>query len=268
MSPRATALLLAAALATAAQPAQPPKLAALLDGTRVVELKLEAPLKQLFDTGSESEDVSVPGTLTYKDPRTGADVVLREVAVSVRGHTSRRETECTFPKLKLKLKGAGSLKIGTHCGELPDAQLTQKYGRLANEKSPLREALAYRMLQAAGVRSLRARPARVTYLDGSAPPLTRNAMLVEDDDDAMRRVEGTSELTLDTFGNVASRHALDQAAPLAFGEALIGNFDWCLKLAPDDIYRCNDPKPLWNVLARTRRRHDVDDQGSRPRRGR
>ena len=30
---------------------------------------------------------------------------------------------------------------------------------------------------------------------------------------------------------------------------MIGNFDWCLKFAPDDIYRCNEPKPLWNVLA-------------------
>jgi hypothetical protein len=30
---------------------------------------------------------------------------------------------------------------------------------------------------------------------------------------------------------------------------MIGNFDWCLKFSPDDIYRCNEPKPLWNVLA-------------------
>lgn len=253
MPPRVSGFLIAALLATAAQPPQPAvKLPSLLDGDGAAALKLEAPLQQLFDKGSEDENVTVPGTLTFKDPHTGSDVVLKDVEVSVRGHTSRRETECTFPKLKLKLKGAGSVKIGTHCGEAPDSQLTEKYGRLANEKSPHREGLAYRMLYAAGVPALRARVARVTYLDSgiaNAQPLTRNALLLEDDDDAMKRVRGVSELTLETFGNVAARHAGADAGLIAFGEAMIGNFDWCLKFSPDDIYRCNDPKPVWNVLA-------------------
>src|SRR6185436_12107207 len=134
-------------------------------------LTVEAPLQQLFANTSE-QDASVSGTVTI------GDVVLRDVEVSVRGHTSRRETECAFPKLKLKLKGAGSIKIGTHCGESADDKLSPKYGRLANEKSPHREALAYQMLHAAGVPALRARPARVTYVDpgaGGAQPLVRNA---------------------------------------------------------------------------------------------
>lgn len=253
MSPRLSGFLLAAVLATAAQPPQPPaKLPSLLEGEGVATLRLEAPLHQLFETGSEDENVTVPGVVTFKDPQTGTDVALRDVEVSVRGHTSRRETECTFPKLKLKLKGAGSLKIGTHCGESPDSQLTEKYGRLANEKSPQREGLAYRMLSAAGVPSLRARLARATYVDSgeaNAQPLTRNALLLEDDDDAMKRAGGTSELTLETFGNVASRRAQADAGLIAFGEAMIGNFDWCLKFSPDDIYRCNDRKPVWNILA-------------------
>lgn len=253
VSSRLPAFLFAALLGVAAQPPQTEvRLPSLLDGDGVATLKLEAPLQHLFETGSEDENVSVPGTVTFKDPETGSDVVLRDVEVSVRGHTSRRETECTFPKLKLKLKGAGSLKIGTHCGESPDGQLTEKYGRLANEKSPQREAVAYRMLYAAGVPALRSRAARVTYLDSgiaNARPLTRYALLLEDDDDAMKRAGGASELTLDTFGNVATRHAEADAGLIAFGEAMIGNFDWCLKFSPDDIYRCNDPKPVWNVLA-------------------
>lgn len=252
MPVRVTAFLVAVALAGAFPQAQAQaKLPDLLDGDSVMELRLEAPLQQLFANPSE-DDSSVTGTVSYKDRQSGADVVLRDVEVSVRGHTSRRESECSFPKLKLKLKGAGSLKIGTHCGEAPAGQLTQKYGRLANEQSPAREALAYSMLRAAGVPTLRSRPARVTYVDPSvqaAQPLTRNALLLEDDDDAMRRVGGTKELTLETFGNVASRHASEDAGLIAFGEAMVGNFDWCLKFSPDDIYRCNDPKPLWNVLA-------------------
>ena len=245
-------MLVAGILAGGLQQAQPQaKLTSLLDGDSVVELRVEAPLPQLFGNPSE-QDVSVPGVVSFKDPQTGADVVLRDVDVSVRGHTSRRETECTFPKLKLKLKGAGALKIGTHCGESADGKLSQKYGRLANEKSPYREDVAYRMLRAAGVPTLRTRPARVTYVDpasANAQPLTRNALLLEDDDDAMKRAKGTTELTLENFGNVASRHAAADAGSIAFGEAMIGNFDWCLKFSPDDTYRCNEPKPLWNVLA-------------------
>jgi hypothetical protein len=252
MPVRAVSFLVAAALAAASSQPQPElKLPALLQGDGVVELKVEAPLTQLFANTSE-DDAAVPGTITIKDSQSGGDVVLRDVDVSVRGHTSRRETECTFPKLKLKLKGSGSIKIGTHCGEAADDALTAKYGRLANEKSPHREALAYRMLYAAEVPALRTRPARITYVDaasGDAQPLTRNALLLEDDDDAMRRVGGTAELTLETFGDVASRHAAADAGLVAFGEAMVGNFDWCLKFAADDAYRCNVAKPVWNVLA-------------------
>jgi hypothetical protein len=251
MGVRASAVVLSAILAVAAQrAATQAKLTSLLDGNGVMALTVEAPLQKLFADPSE-QDATVPGTVTLKDPKAGADVALRDVEVSVRGHTSRRETECTFPKLKLKLKGAGSIKLGTHCGESADDKLSPKYGRLANEKSPHREALAYQMLHAAGVPALRVRPARVTYVDpaNAAQPLVRNALLLEDDDDAMARVQGTAELTMENFGNVVARQATEEAALVALGEALIGNFDWCLKFTSDDAYRCDATKPLWNVLA-------------------
>jgi hypothetical protein len=54
---------------------------------------------------------------------------------------------------------------------------------------------------------------------------------------------------MEAFGSVKTRGADTDAGRIAFGEAMIGNFDWCLKFAPDDIYRCNERKPLWNVLA-------------------
>ena len=251
MSVRATLLLATLLLAGQAQPPAPAhaKLPQLLEGDTVIALTLEAPIQELFEKGSEDEKFSVPGTLRFKDAR-GADVELQGVEVSVRGHTSRRETECTFPKLKLKLKGAGSIKIGTHCGETQDETLTTKYGRLANETSAHREALVYRLLHVADAPTLRARPARITYVDKSQnAPLERNALLLEDDDDAMERVKGTAELPMETFGNVVTRNAGADAARIAFAEAMIGNFDWCLKFSPDDIYRCNEPKPLWNIVA-------------------
>jgi len=251
MSVRASFAFVALLLAAQAQPPQAgQKLTRLLDGDTPVALTLEAPLQDLFARGAEDEAVTVPGTLRFKDPASGADVELTGIEVSVRGHTSRRETECTFPKLKLKLKGAGSIKIGTHCGEAQNDALSTKYGRLQNEKSPHREALVYKLLEAAGAPTLRTRPARVTYIDkAQSAPLERNALLLEDDDDAMKRVKGTAELPMESFGSVATRNASTDAARIAFAQALIGNFDWCLKFSPDDIYRCNEPKPLWNVAA-------------------
>ena len=239
--------LLLGSTAVAAQ--SPPKLDELIAGKGPATFTLEAPLQELFEKGSEDENVTVPGTVRFK-AASGADVVVTDVAVSVRGHTSRRETECTFPKLKLKVKGGGSLKIGTHCGEAGDDQLSPKYGRLVNEKSPHREALVYDLLRAAEAPALRTRAARITYIDPARPaPLERNALLLEDDDEAMKRLGGTAEIPLESFGSVATRGAAADAARIAFAEAMIGNFDWCLKFSPDDIYRCNEPKPLWNVLA-------------------
>jgi len=244
------AALCASAVVIASSVWQQPKLDSPLEGKGAATLIIEAPLQQLFETGSEDETISVPGKVTFKGPGTGTDAVLTDVAVSVRGHTSRRETECTFPKLKLKLKGAGSIKIGTHCGEASDDALSPKYGRLVNDKSPLREALVYDLLRAVGAPVLRTRAARITYIDPAASgPIERHALLLEDDDDAMKRVGGTAEIAMEAFGSVAVRGASADAARIAFAEAMIGNFDWCLKFSPDDIYRCNDPKPLWNVLA-------------------
>jgi len=218
-----------------------------LEGDSTATLTLEAPLKDLFERGAEDENVAVPGTVTYKDA-SGKDVVFRDVRVSVRGHTSRREAECTFPKLKLKFADKTSLKIGTHCGESTGETLSTKYGRLANELSPRREALVYRLLHAVEAPTLRARPARITYVDGGRR-LERNGLLLEDDDDALKRFGGEREVTMEAFGDVKARNAANDAARIAFAEAMIGNFDWCMRFAPDDIYRCNQPKPLWNVLA-------------------
>jgi hypothetical protein len=75
-------------------------------------------------------------------------------------------------------------------------------------------------------------------------------MLLEDDADAARRLDAHE---MKDFSNAAADFAPDDAARLAFGEAMIGNFDWCLKFSPDDRYRCDARHPLWNLLALDRR---------------
>lgn len=250
----------------------------LFDGTSSVELTLTAPLTDLFAHDADEHE-TVRGSLSYRDPSSGTSVVLPDIRVSVRGHTSRRESECSFPKLRIKLPtsasapmpftGMAGFKIGTHCGEAPPDTLTPNFGRLANETSPPREALTYRILDTAGVPTLRTRPARIRYVDqgrgtGDRGPgigdggrgtrdrgsgLVRNALLLEDEDAARERMHAVSDVPMETFGNVQTRGATADAVRIAFGEAMIGNFDWCLRFFPGDRYRCDNLKPLWNVLA-------------------
>ncbi len=251
-------LISAAALAIAVSAFAPGRL---FDTREVLALRLEAPLNDLF-AHAEKEDYTVVGRLAWEDPVSGERVVLDDRAISIRGNTSRRPGECDFPKLKVSLQGADlqrtaleglqSIKLGTHCGDRADGDLTPKYGRLANERSAHREALVYAMLHAAGVPTLHARPARATYVFTDAPaarPLVRDAFVLEDDDDAKARLGATSAIGEEQFTSARDVFAPRDTATLAFGQALVGNFDWCLRMFPGDIYRCDDRRPLWNVLA-------------------
>ncbi len=236
----------------------------ILSDAEVLELTLAAPLDELF-AHVEDEDYNVVGRLTYTDAVAGREVTLDGVRVSLRGYTSRRTSECEFPKLKLEfaqvaregtaIAALDALKLGTHCAERSDDDLTPRFGRLANERATHREALVYQMLHAAGVPTLRVRPARLTYVhsDGSRPPLVRNALLLEDDSDAMRRLGATGAIKEAEFTTASQRFEPADAAKLALAQGLVGNFDWCLRFFPGDIYRCNDRHPLWNVLAFIRR---------------
>jgi hypothetical protein len=241
----------------------------LLDGREVVALTLAAPFQDLFDH-ADDDDYKVVGRLTYDDPASRRRVTLDGVTITLRGNTSRRTSECGFPKLKVAfdmvprestaVAGLAALKLGTHCDERSDADLTPKYGRLANERAPHREALVYDMLEAAGVPTLRARPARVTYIRtdiAPSEPLVRNAMLLEDDEDARTRLGAAGEIEEGAFTSALERFAVRDTARLAFAQALIGNFDWCLRFFPGDTYRCDDRRPLWNVLALVRNDRSV-----------
>ena len=242
--------------------ARPPETAGIFSSYSVVELTLKAPLADLF-AKDEDEDASVVGTLSYRDAN-GRDVVLDNVSVSERGNSSRQERECRFPKLRLRFEpgdareaslfqNMSSVKIGTHCGNSPDDTLTPKYGRLANEHAPHREAFVYRLLDALGVRTLRARPARIHYEDTStaarSTTTTRDAMLLEDEHEALKRLKASGEIAPERFHSARDEFSAADTIDLAFAEALVGNFDWCLKFEPADRYRCDARRPLWNLLA-------------------
>ena len=231
----------------------------------VLSLQIKAPFNDLFEHARTDDSYAVTGTLSYESGgrRTSVDLVR----ITLRGNTSRRDSECAFPKLKVQFPagqrpeafgGLSSLKIGTHCGEAADDGVTFKFGRLPNEHSPVREVFVYRLLEVLGVPSLKARQAAITYVyadpkPGQTPPqdqpLVRQAMIVEDTDAAIKRFGGEHGIEEKAFTNARAKFSAADTARLAFAEALIGNFDWCLKMTPDDAYRCDARHPLWNVAA-------------------
>jgi hypothetical protein len=228
-----------------------------------IDLRLEGPFPDLFAKARRNPEYEIRATLSYVEPGSTRRTQLPGVLVSTRGHTSRRSTECVFPKLKLRFTsrlpeasmfaGIRTLKLGTHCADLPGEQLTPKFGRLGNQKAPLREAMVYALLDAVNVPTLRTRPARIAYIFTDAAghrraSLVRNALLLEDDDDAKKRLGATTQLKDDRFDTARSTFHEADSARLAFGQAMVGNFDWCLRFYTGDHYRCDDLHPLWNIL--------------------
>jgi hypothetical protein len=293
--PRASACFVAACLVVAASArlpraaGQPPSAIPLFASRAVLEFDLAAPFDDLFARAIRAPDTTVRGRVSYLDAASGRRVSLEPVEVSVRGNTSRRFTECAFPKLKVVLdrtldlegspfRGARTLKIGTHCDDRPDGQLTFQFGRWANDKSPTREALVYRLLEVADVAVPRTRLARITYLfqpagkegdSAGGRSITRHALLLEDEADSFARLHATGELIVPggepashdraagTFDNAERQFPARDSARVAFAQAMVGNFDWALKFHPGDGYRDDGRKGLWNVLALSRADHSA-----------
>jgi len=242
---------------------------ALFSSDEPLAFTLSAPFNDLFQRARAEQEYSVVGALNYSEK--GHNIAIDGVTISLRGHTSIRESECAFPKLKLDFPADGKdatastifaglkgIKLGTHCGESTDNTVTQKYGRLPNEQAPLRETVVYRILDALRVPTLKARLARVSYVytdaqPGKTPdqrnPVVRNAMILETTGEALKRLGATDEVTEQQFTNARERFTTEDTAVLAFAEAMIGNFDWCVRMFPGDKYRCDDRHPLWNITA-------------------
>src|SRR5262245_26737923 len=98
-----------------------PATPALFAADTPLAFEIKAPFTDLIAAGRETEDYSVEGTVSYGGDGTRR-VTGENVKVALRGHTSRRESECAFPKLKLHFTstpdsgpfaGTRSVKIGT-----------------------------------------------------------------------------------------------------------------------------------------------------------
>jgi hypothetical protein len=162
-----------------------------------------------------------PATIAFSNDD-GADLSM-PLQLRTRGHARRRI--CGFAPLRLELPkdqtkgtvfdGHGALKLGTHC--------KNEY-----EEYVVREYAIYRLFNLLTPRSFRARLAKVDYVDarkGKPAGPTRYGLLIEDDDDVAKRLEGRIvELPKLTFNRVDQ----DTLILMTLFEYFIGNTDMSL----------------------------------------
>lgn len=249
--------------------AVPPSPAAIFQSSTLLRgVSLSAPLSDLFRStqavlaGAGDETPKLPtvrGTLRFVGA-SGTVESFENVAIEARGNTSLRSGQCSFPKLTLKfpkptkgtiLGGLKEIKLGTHCAE--SAAPLPVWGRIGNDKGPIREVLLYTVLNRVGTVTLMARPIEITYTDTSRKPgaayfprnpLTRKAFFLEDADSAAKRYGGkvsqkAEQVTRsDTyaFQDAASSQVDPLNVALAvLGETLADNGDdWFVRLWPKD----------------------------------
>ena len=199
------------------------------DGTPI-EITLSGPIRNIVRAAERSTDAH-PATLA-----SGGET--HAIELSARGVSRRKRENCTFPPLRIAFSEKagkeslfhkqGRLKLVTHCNE-----------QGSSEQTLLREYTAYRLYSALTRESHKVRLARMTYVDGDKPLTTRWGFLIEDTDDAARRVDlkevDTGTVRRDALNPQAS-------ARLALFQFMIGNTDWESTMGPDPADCCHNTK--------------------------
>jgi len=187
----------------------------------VLAFTLTADFKSIDRDRDPASTKTFPGTLTFEQP--DGSTVTKPVQVRGRGHSRRNPKICDFSPLRLEFKkeemagtvfaGHSWIKLGTHCRS-----------NAVFEQYVLREYTAYRIFNLITPQSFRARLARPTYVEASTqkPIATRFGMLIEDDDDVAKRMEGrVTEQMQYRF-----RHMdMDYVTLMTLFEYLLGNTD-------------------------------------------
>lgn len=173
------------------------------------------------DRDPESE-TTYPATIEFTDD----DGTRRKLPLQTRtrGHARRNVAVCTFAPLRLEFdraqsdgtvfEGHGALKLGTHC-------------RPGSEDIVLREYAIYRMFNLLTPMSFRARLARVRYVDSGSNEIFAEqfGLLIEDDDDVARRLEGRIT-TIEQL--IFTRLDTDALNLMMLFEYMIGNTDFSI----------------------------------------
>lgn len=162
------------------------------------------------------------------------------ITLSARGISRRLRENCQFPPMRIDLvaKPASDslfarqnrMKLVTHCRD-----------RDQYENAVMREYIAYRLYSLMTPQALKVRLVQVTYREGSDTVTTRRGFLIEDIDDAARRV-GLKEVSTGTIAPAALEPRA--TARYAMFQYMIGNTDFAMVAGPNSGKCCHNSKLL------------------------
>lgn len=186
----------------------------------------------------------------YFDAILNTESLSLPVSLRVRGNSSLQE--CPFPKLKFKVSrdtregtpfaDAREIKIGTHCADGGQGPI----GRLRDERSAYREALAYETMELLGFVGPRVRRAQFQFRDTSPTNefgttqwvIQRNALLIEDVEVVAERLGGRALSDEEIAQLKDVDFGVQLISDLRFFHTLLGNWDYALSV---------DGRGLWNT---------------------
>jgi hypothetical protein len=216
-------LMLASSFTQAQDAAKPDKI---FTSDKVLSVSIEGPWRQIEKADNNTK--TWPGTFRY----TAADGSMATIPVVISRRGLTRARVCDFPPLRLDFdkeaakgtpfRGAGNLKLVTHCYESP--RYSQYY---------IKEYLAYRIYNLVTPMSFRVQGLDVRYMDGpgDSKPLHRFAFLIEDPDDVAKRNDLQKLVVKETRPSQLDPAQTDRYMLFQF---LIANLDWAVISGPGD----------------------------------
>lgn len=198
----------------------------------ILDVTITGPVRSIARAAERSTE-AYPGTLQ-------AAGESHAIELSARGISRRKKENCRFPPLRIAFPDKagkeslfhrqGSVKLVTHCQDRDKA-----------EQTVLREYAAYRLYNLVTPESLKARLARITYIEDGKTLTTRLGFFIEDADDAARRL-GAKEVDTGTIRSSALNR--EDAARYALFQYMIGNTDWDMAQGPNPAECCHNSKLL------------------------
>lgn len=208
-----------------------------------IEFTLAANFKALNDDRNSSSTQRHEGELRIAREDGRTDTI--PVALRARGHLRRMARTCEFVPIRVEFPKSGlegtifehqhSLKLVVQCAR------GDEYAQFL-----VREYLAYRIFNMLTPQSVRARLAKITYLDSSSQKKTgiRYGMFLEDDSDVARRMEGRAiELPRAKFADIHP----DTLLTMMVFEYMIGNTDFSLYALHNIIFVQTQDRMLYTV---------------------
>jgi hypothetical protein len=184
-----------------------------------LEVTLAADFKAINRDRKAESKTAFPGTLRVGD----ASI---PTTINARGHLRRMAQTCDYVPLRLAFEKK-TVKGTVFTRQDAIKLVVQCAGGREYEQYILREHLAYRAFNVITPRSFRTRLARVTYVDAATGRAlgTRAGMLLEDEGDVARRMEGrVIEMQRLRFDDLDA----DSLMPMMIFQYMIGNTDYSI----------------------------------------